>query len=270
MKTMCNKVNHQEIIRLYENGESLISIANRYEGLRHYHVDYILRKHNIPKRSNKVNSRKYSLNHHFFDVVDSEEKAYWLGFIAADGYITTKENIIGISLHHSDESHLEKFKKAINATYPVHQYRGSGYGGEVEYVRIAVRSDQVWKMLKEHGILENKSLILTFPESIPPNFYLPFIRGYFDGDGSLSYYKKKDAYTVKIAGTKEMLEAITTILGYPNRKLYKRYKNSTKNTYSVEIGGRRQVVDVMNKLYHGATVYLERKHNRYLQLLQSS
>ncbi len=80
----------------------------------------ILVKNGVEMRSNKQNSRKYSVNDDYFSIIDTEEKAYWLGFIFADGYISNKNGKrVGITLKSSDRDHIIKFAKAISATYPV-------------------------------------------------------------------------------------------------------------------------------------------------------
>jgi hypothetical protein len=118
--------------------------------------------------------------------------------------------------------------------------------------------------LVSHGMTEHKSLTLKFPQ-INTNLTHHFIRGYFDGDGSFS--KSHDGYKFRLCGTKEFLASTGNIMGFPNRKLQKRHKNKTNN-YSLDIGGRLQTITLGNYLYQNASVYLERKYQRYVQLKQ--
>jgi hypothetical protein len=92
-----------------------------------------------------------------------------------------------------------------------------------------------------------------------------FIRGYFDGDGSFSKGSGHE-YVFKICGTKEMLEELGQRIGFPNRKFTKRHKDK-KNNYQLEIGGRQQVLKIGNYMYNNATIFLERKHKRYMELV---
>lgn len=52
--------------------------------------------------------KKIHFDEHVFDVIDTEEKAYWLGFLTADGYIYSRDNTFGISLASIDKHHVEK------------------------------------------------------------------------------------------------------------------------------------------------------------------
>lgn len=126
--------------------------------------------------------------------------------------------------------------------------------------------------LISHGIVKNKSLILTFPE-IRTDMIRHYIRGYFDGDGSLSRTtsrsKLKWEYQCKIMGTKEFLEEVQRCIGYPEKKLFQR-NDDGKNTYYISIGGNKQVEKIMDFLYKDANVYLDRKHERYLELKAQS
>lgn len=96
----------EEVVEKYKNGESMVKLASFYE-VKTHHIDWILRKHGVEKRKNQINSRRYSFNENFFEKIDTEEKSYWLGFMAADGFVQTRGNTFGISLSSVDKSHLE-------------------------------------------------------------------------------------------------------------------------------------------------------------------
>lgn len=264
-KTTVNIKDEQEVIDLYLNGESMIFIASRYEGAKHHHIDWILKKNNIPKRSNKVNSRRFHVDHDYFENIDSEEKAYWLGFLAADGYVTG-ENYIGLALKSDDESHLEKFKKSLNATYQIKRYT---IDEKYNASRIVISSNKMLKDLNAHGILHRKSLVLEYP-NLSDDMIRHYIRGYFDGDGSITYYEKANTYQFKLLGTKEMLQGILQHIGYENHKLYRRNSESTSNNFYISIGGNKQVLEILSHLYEDSSIYLDRKFDRYMRLKTQS
>ncbi len=220
-------------------------------------------------RSNKDNSRRYCVNHNFFEVIDNEAKSYWLGFMYADGYISCRakggQKLIGISLHESDTEHLEKFKESLEATYPIKHYTNKSYGGTVDYARLLITSDKLFKDLRAKGAIEHKSLKLVFPDeiTIPKNLTNHFIRGYFDGDGS--WAKNNNGYAFKVCGTKEFLQTMLMHINFPNRQLRKRHKNSNNNWYC-SIGGRKKALTIGNWMYKNATIYLQRKYDRYLEM----
>lgn len=218
----------------------------------------------------KIKRRKYSINDNYFNVIDTEEKAYWLGFIYADGYILTSCNKIGISLNKIDKNHLEKFAKAIASTYPIHDYKTKqGYGNGNVYSKILVTSEQMKNDLIKFGVYENKTLCVKFPHWLHQDLIPHFIRGYFDGDGSLTYGSKQicgnNNYNIKFTGTHGMIDAIQLYLG-TFVKLEQRYPDRNVNNYSITIGGNIQVARILNYMYNNATIYLERKYNRYLEL----
>ena len=110
----------QNLINLYNEGNSLRTIS-KITGYSRNFITKVFNENNFIRRTNKVNSRKYYLNDNYFEIIDSAEKAYWVGFIAADGYISKREsgssNRLGITLSEKDIEHLYKFNKCLNSTY---------------------------------------------------------------------------------------------------------------------------------------------------------
>ena len=255
-----------EAAELYKSGLTLMEVVERtnipYSTLQRKLKDLGI------VRSNKETSRKYEVRHDYFSVIDTESKSYWLGFMYADGYITNSSNQkqVGLALGLDDRDHLELFKSHIQASYPIKEYTTNSFGTPVKYVRLLMTSDGLYTDLVEKGVIKNKSLTLTFPtnQKVPPELMNHFIRGYFDGDGSFS--KHSSGYIVKICGTKEFLHSLSDVIGFPDRSLTKR-KQDTKNSWCLEIGGRLQVLQISRYMYDQATIYLPRKYQRYMELL---
>lgn len=86
---------------------SIAKVAAQF-GITADRVLSILKKNNIPRRSSSE-SHKLPVDSNFFHEINTEEKAYWLGFMYADGYVTNRT--MGIKLQESDSSHLEMLKK---------------------------------------------------------------------------------------------------------------------------------------------------------------
>ena len=93
---------------IYER--SISSLADKY-GINRKTIIKYLKERNI-EITNTHN--KTPFNENFFDIIDTEEKAYWLGFLYADGFITSKDNKIGLSLSIKDIDHLAKYNKSLN------------------------------------------------------------------------------------------------------------------------------------------------------------
>jgi transposase-like protein len=253
----------EKSIELYKNGSCMLTVCDM-TGISIACLSRHLKRLGL-SRSNKENSRKYQVNNLFFQKIDTENKAYWLGFMYADGFITC-QRFVGCSLHEKDLAHLQKFKHALEATYEIRHYINKSFGVEVPYVRLLMTSWQLFADLITKGVVERKSLVLTFPSEniVPNNLVHHFIRGYFDGDGSFS--KSHDGYKFKLCGTKELLNSVANQIGHPNVKLYKRHKDSKKNNYQFDIGGRLQVVKIGDFMYNNASVFLDRKYQRYVEL----
>ena len=206
-------------------------------------------------------------NKNVFDIIDSEEKAYWLGFIFADGTISSqKEGIknkysFELSLSLKDLKHLIKFQKFINSNKePKVSKAGNLY--KYERCRISFSNKYLWNKLNDLGCVPKKSLKLIFPnETIFSNYSLikHFIRGYFDGDGCISYNDKNHSImSISLLGTKEFLEKLQTYL--PLEKLYKVQK--TKNVFCLSFQKSRGKY-ILDYLYKDSNIFLERKYDRY-------
>lgn len=102
---------------------------------------------------NKQNLTRF--DEHIFDEIDNEEKAYWLGFIFADGYISSSSNNFELSLGLKDINHLEKFSQFMKYSGVIKQdsYR----------CRFSLRNKHLWNTLNNYGCTPKKSLTLRFP-----------------------------------------------------------------------------------------------------------
>ena len=78
-----------------------------------------------------IRNKKFKVNDDYFEIIDTEEKAYWLGFLYADGCVARKGNYYNIKIDQAlyDYEHVLKFKEAINSTYPVKIYNDTESGG---------------------------------------------------------------------------------------------------------------------------------------------
>ena len=253
--------------------KNIARISSKY-GINKKTLTKYLKESNIEIISN---GRKTNFNRDFFDVIDTEEKAYWLGFMYADGYISSKRHQVGLNISLKDIDHLKKFNKALNYSLGLnvsetHQFNSKekvNTKGETLYMVSTVIDDfQLWSGLNSKGCVPNKSLILTFPsESIFSNKTLiyDFIRGYFDGDGTLGLYQhsatnKNMEESLMFVGTKHFLEGVQKYLG--NGFLMQK-PNCNENTYrlSYSTSKANKAAELM---YKNATIYLDRKYDIYI------
>jgi hypothetical protein len=152
------------------------------------------------QRLRKVNLA-YHVNHGYFSTISTRDQAYWLGWLWSDGHVIQRGESfrIELELKKDDVRILEQFKIAIEADYPLHFRRNA--------VRLCIYSQQMFQDLGKLGIVPRKSLMATQP-GIQGTFISDFIRGVFDGDGSLSLVGPK---VVTIIGTESFCYWLQTI-----------------------------------------------------------
>ncbi len=250
----------QEIISLYtEENIGRRKVAEKV-GLKPGVVVRVLKENNIPMTNTQ---RIYKCNENTFNKIDNEFKAYWLGFLYADGCIS--RNTLILRLSSKDELHLEKFKNFLESDAIIKKGKQNSFGINTEYVEIRINSKKIVQDLINLNCYYCKSLILIFPSSsiVPSELLNHFVRGYFDGDGSISL-TKEDQYTVSFQGTEDFLNNLKNIFNI-NVKLEKR--KETSKVYYIRFGGNLQVIEKLNWLYNNANIYLERKYDRYNELL---
>ena len=206
-------------------------------------------------------SRKYPIKHEdFFESIDSERKAYWLGFIYADGSIYG--NCLSIHLKDTEENVnlLNRFQEDLGSCYKIEHGIQDSWGTLTKYCKLSVNSSKIVKDLKDKGCIRKKSLVLIYPteHQVPLEMQRHFIRGYFDGDGSITQNGK----FIQIAGTKEFLEGIREFLGVLSQPKHDK-RHLDKNVYRLAFGGALQVLRIKDIFYEGATIWLQRKKDRF-------
>lgn len=213
----------------------------------------------------------------FFDIIDTEAKAYWLGFLYADGWV--RHGVVGLKLQHRDRAHVEDLSQALFGCIRVRDRVSRGNvlstgrvikGGRSS--EMTVSSVTMVSQLRRLGLTSKKSLTHGFPTSdqVPPCLLRHFIRGYFDGDGCLSHRTAQGAkrWIVTILSSRRFRDRLCELL---ERELHIHTCRSERGRISaMQISGNRQIKTVMDWLYDGATVTLARKHRLYGELCQDA
>lgn len=266
-----DNIDWEELAKEYlETGISLTKMSEKYEISRSILTNRFKKLGvEIVNRQNEV-----KFDESVFDLIDSEEKAYWLGFIYADGYIDANKFIFEISLKGSDKEHLKKFNKFMKHKDKNHVKISNSKCGDkcFERCRWYVSNKHLWNILNSYGCTPNKSLTLEFPNFLIfkyDHLIRHFIRGYFDGDGSFSRYLLKTCVNphIQIIGTHEFL---TKILEYSQLSgrfgKDKRWKN---NTEYIEFD-KENGIKFINYIYDNCNIYLDRKYKLYQFFKQGS
>lgn len=224
---------------------------------------------------------KYTYNENYFKEIDTEEKAYWLGFLYADGCITRfyrneklKAMSLELTLQSNDIEHLKKFLKSLDSNVPIQNKK---IKNKYNASRVVINCTSMCRDLINLGCTPQKSLILEFPnENILPLKYINhFIRGYFDGDGGV-FYGEYDAFDKKVnkdyhtysyccyfSGTESMLKSISCILNDNNIKTTPIKKDNRNNVYDLRIYDPSNIENFKNYIYNNASVYLSRKLDKF-------
>lgn len=205
---------------------------------------------------NKQNDSDIKEN--IFDNINTEEKAYWLGFLYADGYIS-KDGVIELGLQERDLEHIKKFKKFLNSKNKI------CYRKNTKSYRLSFRNKHMVKSLKDKGVINNKSLILTYPdESILPKYLTRhFIRGFFDGDGYLGIKNQNGKTTGRLGITSGSPTFIKELIKAMNWKELSIRKDKRNNSYVIEWSSFLTYFMLL-ELYNNSIIYLDRKYEKFL------
>lgn len=263
----------QDIIDSYLNGESSVSLGKRYNLGSHKAILKLLHKNGI-NVDRSLSTRKYFLDETFFDDIDTPEKAYILGLFYSDGSNNPNKGTISISLQEEDKDLLEEVRNQLKSTKPLEYIDYSnkhdfGYIYKNQY-RLLLFSMHICNSLVKLGVVKNKSLKITFPTFIDDSLLSHFIRGVYDGDGSIYQYYKND-YNIPVTVTLTATESFCLGLkAYVESHLGIHcgiYDASCHNgiTKVFSLSGRNTPKIFLDWIYQDATIFLQRKYNRYLE-----
>lgn len=254
------------IIEMYGAGSSVLSICRDvYGGDRANigHVYYVLKKHGVyVKGKNRRFNRRYQFDEDFLRSIDTQEKAYCLGFICADGYVSESENRVVIALSSVDEDILVKIRDCFKSNSPIRK-APKKYGHEQSVLSLC--SKILVGTLVSKGIRQGKSLTMgcDMVEGIPDPLMPHFLRGYFDGDGCMTLgarYSSGVKYLIQVIGTQEFLEGTFGKYFPSNNRMY-RYLTCEMSCY--KISSKAEVLRFLGMLYDNSSIHLDRKFDKY-------
>ena len=243
----------KDILELYNSGNSIYAISKLYN-VTHKVINRIIIENNLIKRDGR---KKHFYNQTIFNNIDSPEKAYWLGFILADGYINEKKAFMRIKLQECDKNHLDKFVKFIDGDKGMIKYETHNITYNKQYY-VEVNGREFIKSLNNHNIRQGKSSKEHIAK-IPFEYRKDYIRGLFDGDGHIEEKR------IDLVGSQEVLEYVQRYLKetcdiHVNRIL------EHCNTKRIYIGFNRY--KVLKHLYYDECISLDRKYKTVKLLLQ--
>ena len=256
------KSNEKTLVDLYYNQNLSTVEIGKYFGV------------NKSTISNNMNKMGYKLRHvgeersncvhyvdvHYFDVIDDEYKAYILGFILADGHISKSGNLM-FTLKNDDIDILYKINACMDSNYQIKSTRE-------KYSSLIISSKYLCGRLFDIGFNNRKTYGFDFEkviENINPTLYHHFIRGMFDGDGSIRYYKydynKKHSFHFGYTGLYEVVHFIKDYFDIKTKDIKETnlvYTGTTKNI--------QKIMEIKNVLYKDAHIFMNRKYETFLEI----
>ena len=249
-----------DMIRLYSEGKPLSKVAEE-TGTTKSMVQHYLSKAGIVLRSVSDARRVHTANDSYFTHIDTPEKAYWLGLIYADGSVGVYgrgKGQLSFCIKAADRCLLDTFKSDIECTNPVTEsVSNKGYSR----VMLTITSSKLFADLAAHGVVPNKTFKTCWP-TLHDGLVSHFMRGYFDGDGSVGMRNKGPAYIhIDVTGYTPFIESYREeLINRCATNFVKLYKPKLSNgTSNLKYGGRLQVLRIYDFMYEGATRWLPRK-----------
>lgn len=252
-----------DLVKAYKDGMTVSQVAEKYGVGDHYVFNRV--KGLRSKRGPQV-----KWNEDFFEKIDSEEKAYWLGFLMADGSVVVRarENkyCMSVGLQIRDRGALEKLLCVVG--------RGVGLLRERDgrYVYCSLCSKKLCLDLISHGVVSNKSsgsdlYVVGVPEELLRHFW----RGFFDGDGWITYCgRDRVTLLVGFGGVSEpLLNQLNEFLVRKGIVLKGKFlsvhlRGDDRLPFYVLKGYARNAEKILDLLYEGSTVSLDRKRQRWV------
>lgn len=224
-------------------------------------IKNFLKANNIVIKQGEYYTTKYNVDKNYFEVIDTEQKAYWLGFILGDGCIsgvTNKQMILRIALKQDDIAHLEKFQKSIKTNSPIKKYV---VNKKYKVCSLEINNTFLAKSLSKYGIIKNKTYTATFPK-IPHELKRHCIRGIFDADGCIPKSNGRVA-GISICGTFELMSDIADLLDIDKKYIY--IRKDLVNFAEIRCHKKQEALRILECIYRDANIYMDRKHQRFLQ-----
>ena len=272
IRCMLPNMDDQTIIGYYHQTRQIVKTAKDLH-IDHKQVKRVLLSHGI----NLYRKRRYTLDEQFFDVIDTEAKAYFLGLLWADGN-NSGQGSFSLKLSVRDRDIVERFREELKSSRPIYEIRNiyctDRYGVKHvcrDAVNLVISSRYMVSRLESVGLIPNKTSTLRFPSSdvVPLNLMHHFVRGYFDGDGTVSAHIPKDrkltVFTVEMVMKNKALadDLVKTLnqVGIDHLSLRK-----AGTVYKISIFSGSVRIKFMQWLYKEANIYLTRKREKFDQL----
>jgi hypothetical protein len=249
---------NENIIEFYNKGNSLKACERNFN-ISAYRIKKILIANNTILRSQKEQAiienikRTKHVDHFYFSNLN-KQNVYLIGFLAGDGYVHPKRNLIKIGLSAIDQDFINTIKEKLQIEREVLKYQTTkGF----DVVSLSFSSSQIKKDLAKYSVVNNKIIKGITMQEIPDDLKWHYIRGFFDADGCYDYHNN---HRIRITSLNPNI--LTEIVKFTN--VGKLMKEKTRNIYTYTVYGNECIFFIEN-IYKNATWWLPRKRKKITQ-----
>lgn len=206
-----------------------------------------------------------SVNDWYFTHMDHQDKWYILGYLMADGYIDLCGNNCRVGVSSIDHDIIKRVAAALCYTGNITQRQSKQFPNSKTQYILRVSSKQLVQDLCRLGCVPRKTTKMNLPD-MPDRFRPHFLRGYFDGDGSICMNNSSGQAQVSFTGHNEFLKEIQVII-HNILGIRGHLSQVSQNGFMLQFGGNRQVESFVDYIYQDANIYLDRKFQKAMGVL---
>lgn len=261
----------KHIVEQYESGIGMNTLAKK-NGTNVYQIKKILRDSNIRIRSKHeandlANRRKAKKVDDNYFKKWSNNMAYILGLLGADGYIRSDRNLVKLTLKSEDKELLEQIKSEMSVEREIGVYTAKIDDKECEYCELCFSSKEIKQDLEKLGIYNNKTFTVDMSDLIPDRYKIDFFRGYFDGDGCIDGNKSQQMRVRVVSGSKSILSNFVKFL-YQLYKIpmVKVHYDESRSYYHIAYS-TLSAIKIYEAMYKENSLHLTRKKQEFEKII---
>ena len=266
-KKNINKQKLNLALQYYQSGDNSVTAAKKAGIGKHTFRTY-LRDNNLLHKVISIQKDK-TYNKNYFHDIDTEEKAYWLGFIFGDGSIKKspyESSSLVIEISNDDVNHLKKFNKSISGNAIIKTRDRISKNNYISHnAYISYSGKNIVKDLAKYGCIPNKTYDGKINLSVDNTLLCAFLRGYIDADGYIAKEPHTYSFSIVVYNYKIMNFLNRAIIKLSNVIPQIRYEFSNLGgAYRIRITNKKDFFAFLDIIYKDATIYMDRKYQNYL------
>lgn len=222
----------------------------------------------------RIKQRYKILNENYFDVIDTEFKAYVLGLICADGYVGLYNDftLVFSDVYMDGYKMLQCIQKELLSDIPIHHRYGLDGHGHYE---LKFSNKHIVQQLNNLNITYKKLETRTKIPPMPNDLKRHFVRGLFDGDGSICTYFEKDIkgeykqrYDLQFLGNPLLLSEVAGLIEKELQQPIFKSRDIRKipNFGAIISRSKKRIVLIRDYLYNNSQYYFDYKREKFYEI----